>query len=221
MSAPITTAMDSMTAAMKTNIIPNQEYLLQGSVLDSAVEVLLHRLRGLCDNVDSGPETFYDHEACFSIRRGPPPEQPLLLRVRRALDYTDMPWQLRYIGQTEIGDKSRPTLIRSSLDIATSSSVNEFLLELGCKVDFEYIVRGYMFRKGRMKVTVSKIFKMAQGNQGKIPDSAEPMSQSYLVELSVLAPSGQDAIAEDMRSFAEQLKPLVQLEKIDYKRLMH
>ena len=66
-----------------------------------------------------------------------------------------------------------------------------------------------MFRKGRMKITVSKIFKVSQ----------DPISQSYLVELSVLAPSGQDAIAEDMRVFAEQLKPLVQLEKIDYKRL--
>lgn len=59
--------MDSLTAAMKNNIVPNQEFLLQGSVLDSAVEVLLHRLRGLCDNVDSGPETFHDHEMCFSI----------------------------------------------------------------------------------------------------------------------------------------------------------
>ena len=27
-------------------------------------------------------------------------------------------------------------------------------------MDFEYIVRGYMFRKGRMKITVSKIFKV-------------------------------------------------------------
>lgn len=66
-----------------------------------------------------------------------------------------------------------------------------------------------MFRKGRMKVTVSKIFKV---------NSSESISQSYLVELSVLAPTGQDVIAEDMRIFAEQLKPLVQLEKIDYKR---
>lgn len=65
-----------------------------------------------------------------------------------------------------------------------------------------------MFRKGRMKVTVSKIFK--------IPEQA--MSQSYLVELSVLAPTGQEGIGEDMRVFAEQLKPLVQLEKMDYKR---
>ena len=55
--------------------------------------------------------------------------------------------------------------------------------------------------------------------QPKQAESVEPISQSYLVELSVLAPSGQDAIAEDMRSFAEQLRPLVQLEKVDYKRL--
>lgn len=69
MSSQISTAMDSLSAALKSNIIPNQEYLLQGSVLDSAVEVLLHRLRGLSDNVDSEPEKFHDHEMCFSIRR--------------------------------------------------------------------------------------------------------------------------------------------------------
>lgn len=68
-----------------------------------------------------------------------------------------------------------------------------------------------------MKVTVSKIFKM-NGMASK-PEGVEAISQSYLVELSVQAPLGQDAIAEDMRIFAEQLKPLVQLEKIDYKRL--
>lgn len=157
----------------------------------------------------------------FHFFRGAPQEQPLLLRVRRALDqnHADMPWQLRYIGQPELGDKSRPTIVRSSIDIATSNTVVDFLTELGCKLDFEYIARGYMFRKGRMKVTVTKIFKM---NQGKMEGGGmEPISQSYLVELSVLAPSGQDAIAEDMRIFAEQLRPLVQLEKIDYKRLVH
>lgn len=69
MTAPISTAMDNLCAAQNSNIIPNQEYLLQGSVVDKSVEVLLHRLRGLCDNVDSGPESFNDHEMCFSIRR--------------------------------------------------------------------------------------------------------------------------------------------------------
>lgn len=72
---------------------------------------------------------------------------------------------------------------------------------------------GYMFRKGRMKITVSKIFKV-----GGIPPN-EAVSQSYLVELSILAPTGQDAIADDMKVFAEQLKPLVHLDKVDYKRL--
>lgn len=129
-----------------------------------------------------------------------------------------MPWQLRYIGQPELGDKSRPTIVRTSIDVATNNSVVEFLTELGFRLDFEYVIRGYMFRKGRMKVTVSKIFKMAPG---KIMENVETISQSYLVELSVLAPSGQDAIAEDMKIFAEQLKPLVQLDKIDYKRLIH
>nr|CAD7401120.1 unnamed protein product [Timema cristinae] len=180
------------------SIVPNQEYLLQGSVMDSAVEVLLHRLRGLCDNVDSGPETFHDHEM-------------------RAVDYPEMPWQLRYIGQPEVATK-RPTIVRSSLDIGTSSTVVEFLTDLGCRMDFEYAARGYMFRKGRMKITVAKIFKMLHN---KPTDPVETISQSYLVELSVLAPCGQDAIAEDMRSFSEQLRPLVQLEKVDFNRLHH
>lgn len=209
-------AVDSLSAALKCNIIPNQEYLLQGSVLDQYVEVLLHRLRGLCDNVDSGPEQFHDHELCLTLRGNTPvPPMVLPLRVRRALDVPDAPWQLRYVGQHELGDKNRPTVVRSSIDMACSNTVMEFLTELGCRVDFEYIARGYMFRKGRMKVTVSKIFKV--GGMPNKPD--EPLSQSYLVELSVLAPSGQDAIAEDMRIFAEQLRPLVHLEKIDYKRL--
>lgn len=37
------TAMESLLSALGSNIIPNQEYLLQGSVLDSSVENLLHR----------------------------------------------------------------------------------------------------------------------------------------------------------------------------------
>ncbi|XP_026461705.1 mediator of RNA polymerase II transcription subunit 18-like [Ctenocephalides felis] len=217
-SAPLGTAMDSLSQALKCNILPNQEYLLQGSVLDSAVEALLHRLRGLCDNVDSGPETFHDHEVCFSLR-GPTQMNPLVLRVRKALDQ-EAPYQLRYIGASELGDRSRPAVVRSSIDIACSSTVMEFLTELGCRIDFEYTVRGYMFRKGRMKITVSKVFKKG-ASPSKPGEAFEPISQSYLVELSVLAPSGQDAIAEDIRIFAEQLRPLVLLEKIDYKRLAH
>lgn len=145
-----------------------------------------------------------------------------MFRVRRSMEaaYADMPWQLRYIGQPELGDKSRPTIVRSSIDVATSNTVVDFLTELGCKLDYEYITRGYIFRKGRMKIIVSKIIKVNQMN--KVPEPVpDYITPSYLVELSVLAATGQDAIAEDMRVFAEQLRPLVQLEKIDYKRLVH
>lgn len=170
-------------------------------------------LRGLCDNVESGPEHFSDYEVCFSLR---PPNQtvPLSLRVRKALDQ-DAPYQLRYLGQPEgQADRNRPTLMRSCIDFACTASIVEFLTELGFRMDFEYRIAGYMFRKGRMKITVAKILKT------NTPVGAETISQSYLVELSVIASVGQEAIAEDMRQFAEQLKPLVQLEKIDHKRLM-
>ncbi|XP_055842334.1 mediator of RNA polymerase II transcription subunit 18 [Episyrphus balteatus] len=210
----VTSTKESLSQALLSKIIPNQEYLLQGSIVDSAVDHLLHRLKGLCDNVDAGPEQFHDLEVCLSLR--PPNQmQPLLLRVRRALDMDkNNPFQLRYIGQPEL-DRARPTLVRSSIDMGCTSTVLEFLTELGCRIDFEYVSRGYMFRKGRMKITVAKIIKITPGKQ----EMNEPISQSYLVELSVLAPNGQDAIGDEMRAFAEQLKPLVQLDKIDYKRL--
>ena len=39
-------AIDNLTSAVNSHIIPNQEYLLQGSVIDASAAVLLHRLRG-------------------------------------------------------------------------------------------------------------------------------------------------------------------------------
>ncbi len=74
-----------------------------------------------------------------------------------------------------------------------------------------------------MKITVSKIFKImpcppGPPGSGPVQESLEPISNSHLVEISVLAPSGNDAVAEDIRNFAEQLKPLVNLDKIDPRR---
>ena len=80
-------------------------------------------------------------------------------------------------------------------------------------MEYEYISRGLIFRKGRIKVTVSKIFKL-----GANMENLEGLTSSHLVELSVLAPSGNDAVAEDMKNFADQLKPLVMLDKFDLRR---
>lgn len=208
--APVPQGIEGLTAAMKVNIIPDQEYLLQGSVLDTHVDVLNHRLKGLCDNVDIGQETFHEKEMVFSIRGTA--SQPLTLRVRHSLDPNSrIPWQLRYVGQPELGN--RPTVVRSCYDIACSENILEFLTELGCRLEFEYVAKGFLFRKGRIKVTVSKCFK-----PGSATESSEPISTSHLVEMSVLAPSGNDSVAEDMKSFADQLQPLVLLDKYDPRR---
>ena len=80
------------------------------------------------------------------------------------------------------------------------------------RLEYEFICKGSIFRKGRIKVTVTKISKMM--------DNLEPLTASHLVELSVLAPSGNDAVGEDMKIFADQLKPLVMLDKFDLRRPM-
>lgn len=56
-----------------------------------------------------------------------------------------------------LGDKARPTIVRSSVDVAVTPTIVEYLTELGARLEFEYAARGYMFRKGRMKITVFKI----------------------------------------------------------------
>jgi len=209
-------ALDTLTSALKTNIVPNQEYLLQGSIVDSAVDILLHRLRGLCDNTDIGPESFHDHEACFQlVSSGPQQTQPLTLRVRRAVDDPTSPWHLRYVGNPEMGDKNRPTMVRSVLNVACGSDVVEFLKELGCRREYDFVTKGYIFRKGRLKILVGKLFRY---EAGKSAHDLEPVTASHYVEMSVVTPSGQDVVGEDMKNLAEQLKPLVHLDKVDHRR---
>jgi hypothetical protein len=41
----------------------------------------------------------------------PQQQQPFLLRVRRALDHPEYPWQLRYLGQPELGRLSCDLII--------------------------------------------------------------------------------------------------------------
>lgn len=150
---------------------------------------------------------------CFLLPPGSS-GQPLTLRVRHSLEAgARIPWQLRYIGQPELSQKA--TIVRSCYDIACSNNVVEFLTELGCRLDYEFISKGSIFRKGRIKVTVSKVYKAGLGGG---PDNLEPQTGSHLVELSVLAPSGNDAVGEDMKNFADQLKPLVMLDKFDLHR---
>ncbi|XP_033752911.1 mediator of RNA polymerase II transcription subunit 18-like [Pecten maximus] len=208
--------MDQMISKV-SKFAPTNEFLLQGSIMENAHDVLLHRLRGLCDNSDSPFETFTDHEMFFSIKNTTI-TQPLNLRVRHSLVEQDS-WQVRYAGMAEMGDKNRSTMVRHVIDCSTSDNIVQFLNELGFRMDHEFVIKGFYFHKGRMKVTVSKIYKM---NVPSNTENLEPFSTSSLVELSVVTQqSGGEGIAEDMKSFSEQLKPLVQLEKVDHRRLQN
>uniref|UniRef100_A0A4W5PM82 Mediator of RNA polymerase II transcription subunit 18 n=1 Tax=Hucho hucho TaxID=62062 RepID=A0A4W5PM82_9TELE len=172
------------------------EYLLQGDPSS-----LLHRLLGLCDDVE--PEPFADHELVFH------PQGPAGQPVPAA-----RPPLPRPPNSPEVGDKSCHALVRNCVDVAASHSLPDFLNEMGFRMDHEFVAKGHIFRRGMLKVVVSKLSRiLVPGNT----ENTEPLSLSYLVELSVLAPAGQDTMSEDMRSFAEQLVPL---EKIDPQRHM-
>jgi len=54
--------------SLRSSAAPLHEYLLQGSILDSHRDLLLHRLNGLCDNTESGPEKFHDQELVYTLR---------------------------------------------------------------------------------------------------------------------------------------------------------
>ncbi|CAL4097061.1 unnamed protein product [Meganyctiphanes norvegica] len=212
-----------------TNIKPcqkdyviDQNFHVLGSVLDTAVSVLLDRLRGLCDNADLLPETFHDHEVVFTLKdfsgTGSSGSGEIL-RARRAIDHPELPWYLRYVGFPETGNY--PAILRKCLDVSVSNNVCEFLKELGAKVDHEFVTKGYILKKGRIKVTVFKMFKITQPQQpgSKEGNNLEPVSVSHLVELSVLTTKTDTAVADDLRTLADHLKPLVHLEKIDYRRV--
>lgn len=211
-----------MTSEQSTNVqssqnrrAPQQEYLLQGSILDESTEILIHRLKGLCDDAEAGLVTFKDHEMVYSIKNAQN-TTAVSVRLRRPTDSVSAPWSMCYLGNPEIGDKSRLTMVRTCVDINCSPNAASFLQDLGFKCDYEFILQGWSFRKGRIRATVSKVLKLMN------PPSIEqlsPITKSHLVELSVVAPASNEQIATEIHSFADQLKPLINLDKIDHRKL--
>lgn len=190
------------------------EYFLQGSIGKDSVHTLVHRLRGLCDGVSRQVTTFGDHEMVFTLGNS---SSNISFRVRHSLEDPKAPWQLRYVGQSEMGDKSQSTLLRSCVEVSTSDNLITFLKELGFKYESEFVLKGYYFVKGHMRIIVSQVCRVINVND---PQSAQPISDSYLVEISLMTTVQQDTLAEEIKAFAELLKPLVHLEKIDHRKLL-
>lgn len=194
---------------------PNQQLLLQGSILDESVDILLHRLRGMCDDSEGGLVRYKEHEMVFTMRE-PVPPGTVSVRVKRQLNGSDQPWLLCYLGNPEVGDKSRLTTVRTCIEVNCSQNVCSFLRELGFNIDYEFINHGWIFRKNRLRVNVSKVCRILNPNN---LDQVCPITKSHLIEVSTIASSGNDQSANEVHSFSEQLKPLVNLEKVDPRRL--
>ena len=52
-------------------------------------------------------------------------------------------------------------MLRNSIDVGCTPNVLEFLAEMGFKQEYEFMCKGFMFRKGRMKILVYKIYKVS------------------------------------------------------------
>jgi len=189
------------------------QYILTGSVPANNFKFLLNRLRGLCEQAASSDNIFEDHEAVYVMKSGN--TNNVSLRVRRSLMHPDAPHQLRYLGSVEGMDKNRSASMRSCIEVETSDNMSDFLEKMGFRFDYETVLRGYLFRKGRMRITVARLHKLVERGDFK---NIQQITNSYLVELTMNTLVQQDALCEEMKTFAEYLKPIVVLDKIEQKR---
>ena len=192
-----------------------QEYFLQGSINEAFLQKLRDRLKGVCDNV--GEKQFRDLEKTYSLA-GISTTIPVnvIAKASKSLDKPNVPWQLRYIGPTDTGDRSKSTMIRSNVTVAVSDDPTKFLEELGFVYKFQMEVDGFFYRKGRVKIIVAKLLPS--------PNSYDPaklsiVHNSYLVEVSALSPAGDKTASDEVTNFGSLLYPLVQLEKLDHRSL--
>ncbi|CAG5113860.1 Oidioi.mRNA.OKI2018_I69.chr2.g7950.t1.cds [Oikopleura dioica] len=161
------------------------EYSLQGSVKDEFVEDVKNRLRGLCDNVEAEP--FLDHEITYKLENST--GGSATLRVSRSMAQSKMPWQLKYVGAVESATKS--CLMRNQVTVGCSENVTSFLTELGFRAETEFLNKGYLYRKGRVKITLSKLNKMKEPGQSAEANRI-PLTKSHFVEVSVTVLTGTE-----------------------------
>jgi len=191
-----------------------QEYYLQGSIYKAYVGTLRERLQGLCDNVE--PTSFSDHERTYYLKNPMSQAPPIVVKTCKSIIQPNTPWQMKYVGSTD-GSRDKSTLIRSSVTVAASTDPGKFLEDLGFQMQFEITLNGFFYRKGNMKITVSRVVPVPHQNQSN--DAANAEKDPYIVEISALATSRDESAANEIRIFASHLKPIITLDKIDPRRL--
>ncbi|CAD5115766.1 DgyrCDS4710 [Dimorphilus gyrociliatus] len=209
----------SNAEAMVKGVVPTQEYYLHGSILDSNRETLLYRLQGSCDGDQS---KFLDHEQVFVLKGQALNAPDVNVSIRKSLlpvpsGAVRNPCQMRYTNDPD-SDRSKPTMVRTCLDIAVNEDqILQYLKSLGFSFEYEFVSKGYVFRRGRTKISVSKIHRvLVKGQTEKI----EPLTESNLIEFSCTAPAGTEHLQDEIKAYADQLKPHVNIDKQDVKRLV-
>lgn len=208
---------DQLTASLlggQTRRLQHQEYFLQASLVDEVIDTGLQRIRSLCDLSDDDPATFRDHEIVYSIKE-PNGVGQTVVRARHSLDTPDQPWTLLYLGQIEHGDKSRPTMVRTYVEVSVTSNICTFLQDMGFVMEYEFITSGWIFRKNRIKTLVYKVHQIPKPNN---LEQTIPLTNSHCVEVSLIASSSNEHVTNELVNFADQLKPLINLEKTDLRR---
>nr|CAB3263730.1 mediator of RNA polymerase II transcription subunit 18-like [Phallusia mammillata] len=191
-----------------------QEYFLQGSILDANADKLKQRLQGLCDNVP--PEPFTDHEQIYFLKNATS-MLPIIVKACKSLAKPSTPWQIKYVGATEVGEHNKPTMIRSCVTVAVSNDPAQFLDNLGFSLQSEVILKGYFYRKGRLQITVSKISvpPTATCDTSKLEASAS----SHLVEVNTTASPRDETAGDEVKNFCQLLRPAIVLNKVDHRKL--
>lgn len=201
----------------KNKTLISKKIILYGSVFADNLPDLERRLTGLCD---PGSTEFSEHDLSFSLRTGTDPDVTIRLRRRFNVDsFNSHQWQFRYIGGPE-PDQKCPVIVRKVIDsTAYSHLMMDFVKTLGLRMDHEYIAKGTVWTNGKMKVVISQIQKTEKAGFYD-QSNLKRFSDSYLVEMSVCLPDSAEytAAAKQLRDFADQLLPLVEMEKVDYWR---
>ena len=86
--------------------------------------------------------------------------------TRGLITKSNVSFIFRYVGQPEVGDKSRFTICRSVIEVGTSSNLVTWLNELGFRLDYEFVAKGHIFQKGRMKILVQKVGDSVDSKRG-------------------------------------------------------
>jgi len=192
------------------------EYLLQGSIIDSAVDTLSQRIKGLADPKH---ESFHEQEMVFALKAQGGCINQLHLRFKNNPEISAI-YHMRYVGNPEpenVNTGPFPVMCRKVIESFTKSNdMMNFIRAIGFRYEYGYVREGKVFTKGHLKITVAKISKTDTPGDSS---QTHNLTNSQLVEISTMGPPGDLTIAKALKDFADQLRPLVRLEKMDYHQL--